>query len=500
MSSVPSKRVHTFTNIKIDEDRVTEGSAVIRQPHGQVFYNPVQQFNRDLSVCAITAFQKMFMADPKVQKRSPEKRGVRILEALSATGLRAVRYAREIAGVEAILANDLDADAVKLIGLNVADNHVESIVQVSHGDAVNVLHSEKAAGKPYDVIDLDPYGSAVPFVDAAMANVVDGGLLCVTCTDTAVLCASYVETCFSKYGAIPLKGDVAHEVALRILLQALEAAASRHKKYIQPLLACSIDFYVRVFIRVHESPSESKRSGLKQSMVYRCVGCKSTEMQPLMTLHAKGRSEKFSPGHIQLDPTCRFCGGRKEIAGPLWNGPLHDLGFIAEVQSVLRDEKVQAHLGTVERIEGMLSLCAEELPSPLYVTLNEAASILKTSCPPLLAVKSAFLNAGHRVSISHCDPRAIKTDAPTDFFWATMKAWIIETKALDLNKIPKDSIAHRILTREYSQPVDLTRHEAANPPSRKAGLTRFPENPVPFWGPKARAKSAKANATHVKHP
>jgi hypothetical protein len=81
-----------------------------------------------------------------------------------------------------------------------------------------------------------------------------------------------------------------------------------------------------------------------------------------------------------------------------------------------------------------------------------------------------------------------------------MKAWIIETKALDLNKIPKDSIAHRILTREYSQPVDLTRHEAANPPSRKAGLTRFPENPVPFWGPKARAKSAKANATHVKHP
>ena len=134
--SVPSKRVHTFRNIKIDEETVTEGTAVIRQPHGQVFYNPVQQFNRDLSVCAITAFQRIFLADAKLQKRHPEKTGIRILEALSATGLRSIRYANEIRGVDEILANDLDGDAVELIKLNVKDNGVGSIVKVSHGDAV----------------------------------------------------------------------------------------------------------------------------------------------------------------------------------------------------------------------------------------------------------------------------------------------------------------------------------------------------------------------------
>lgn len=41
--------------------------------------------------------------------------------------------------------------------------------------------------KSFDVIDLDPYGTAAPFIDAAVQSVSDGGLLCVTCTDLAVL-------------------------------------------------------------------------------------------------------------------------------------------------------------------------------------------------------------------------------------------------------------------------------------------------------------------------
>ena len=56
--------------------------------------------------------------------------------------------------------------------------------------------------KSVDVIDLDPYGTAAPFIDAAVQTVNDGGmsfatihpcclndsgLLCVTCTDMAVL-------------------------------------------------------------------------------------------------------------------------------------------------------------------------------------------------------------------------------------------------------------------------------------------------------------------------
>ena len=49
----------------------------------------------------------------------------------------------------------------------------------------------------FAVIDLDPYGSPTPFLDAAVQSVADGGLLCVTCTDMAVLCGQYSSLCFS---------------------------------------------------------------------------------------------------------------------------------------------------------------------------------------------------------------------------------------------------------------------------------------------------------------
>ena len=42
----------------------------------------------------------------------------------------------------------------------------------------------------FDIVDLDPYGSMVPFLYSALKALRKGGLLCVTCTDTRVLCGS----------------------------------------------------------------------------------------------------------------------------------------------------------------------------------------------------------------------------------------------------------------------------------------------------------------------
>lgn len=62
--------------------------------------------------------------------------GMRILEALSATGLRSIRYAKEIAGVKEIVANDLSKPAVKSIEENVIFNGVEDLITPSHNDAM----------------------------------------------------------------------------------------------------------------------------------------------------------------------------------------------------------------------------------------------------------------------------------------------------------------------------------------------------------------------------
>lgn len=71
------------------------------------------------------------------------------------------------------------------------------------------MYSAIGNGQKYDVVDLDPYGSAAPFIDGAVQAVSEGGnkqwrqiyiaiqltvlnigLLCVTCTDLAILTGS----------------------------------------------------------------------------------------------------------------------------------------------------------------------------------------------------------------------------------------------------------------------------------------------------------------------
>lgn len=65
--------------------------------------------------------------------------GLFMLEALSATGLRSIRYAKEIPGINSIIANDISHEAVNDINNNIALNNVENLVTSSHNDATYVF-------------------------------------------------------------------------------------------------------------------------------------------------------------------------------------------------------------------------------------------------------------------------------------------------------------------------------------------------------------------------
>lgn len=66
--------------------------------------------------------------------------------------------------------------------------------------------------KRFTVIDLDPYGSAAPFLDSAVQALDEGGLLMVTCTDMGVLCGNHSDACYGKYGSMSLKAKFCHEM------------------------------------------------------------------------------------------------------------------------------------------------------------------------------------------------------------------------------------------------------------------------------------------------
>ena len=173
-----------------------------------------------------------FAKDREKDEKYDLQNGLSVLEAFSATGLRSIRYAKEIPLCNKIVANDFLARAVSAINFNIEKNDVKEKVVASHADAADIMVQHKHPDKRFDVVDLDPYGAPVQFLDGAVQSVKEGGLLCVTCTDMAVLCGNATETCYSKYGAISLRGKNCHEMGLRIVLQCIEAHANRYGRYI----------------------------------------------------------------------------------------------------------------------------------------------------------------------------------------------------------------------------------------------------------------------------
>lgn len=67
-------------------------------------------------------------------------------------------------------------------------------LEVHHDDALDTMYAARSGGLgTYDIIDIDPYGCAAGYLDAAVEAVTDGGLLCITSTDMPVLSGAQVK-------------------------------------------------------------------------------------------------------------------------------------------------------------------------------------------------------------------------------------------------------------------------------------------------------------------
>ncbi|KAI9723099.1 MAG: RNA methyltransferase tRNA(m5U54)methyltransferase [Chrysothrix sp. TS-e1954] len=553
---------------------VTEGLATILQPHAlgttlqkddkTVFYNPIQQFNRDLSVLAIQVYAEDEIAVQKHRKERKSKQEYRkrrppspaddllhqnplevqasrkrkfsavepdvaaqenassaatnnaqasgphsnglwvamdnsdsctnhwrprfsILDALSATGLRALRYAKEVPSATQITANDLSSKATDAIKTNVKYNDTEDKTTIITGDALSHMYTLAGRGiqtsRKYHVIDLDPYGTAAPFLDAALQALTDGGLLCVTCTDSGVWASTgYSEKAYALYGGTPIKGLHCHEGGIRLILHSIATTAARYGIAIEPLLSLSIDFYVRVFVRIHHSSAEVKLLAAKTMLVYGCdQGCGSWELQHIgrtQSFKAKNDTQVFKHSLAQgpsSTPTCEHCGFKTHLSGPMFAGPLHNTAFVKRILARTRDASKETY-GTVDRIEGMLTTAIEEetvedteiatsqmaplqptlnrpvplVPSarvdrhPFYFVPSALARILHCVAPSDAAFKGALRSAGYKASRSHAKAGSIKTNAPWTFIWSIMREWVRRQAPIKEDSIKQGSAGWKI--------------------------------------------------------
>ncbi|MBO7209694.1 MAG: tRNA (guanine(10)-N(2))-dimethyltransferase, partial [Methanobrevibacter sp.] len=180
---------------------IEEGKVQIKFPDfdkvssdAPVFYNPRMEFNRDNSILALQAYQREV------------DREINICDLFGGSGIRGIRYKKEIDGVGDVSINDISPLANEFTRINAELNDVE--VEIDQREANNELRSNMGR---FDVIDIDPFGTPSPFVDSAGYNLKRDSLLCLTATDTSCLCGTYEEPCIRKYNAQPYKSEYCHE-------------------------------------------------------------------------------------------------------------------------------------------------------------------------------------------------------------------------------------------------------------------------------------------------
>ncbi|QRW00145.1 tRNA (guanine-N(2))-methyltransferase [Ceratobasidium sp. AG-Ba] len=329
-------------------------------------------------------------------------------------------------------------------------------VRVSEMDAVALLYHHRSDQRRVEVVDLDPYGTAAPFIDGAVQAVADGGLLCVTCTDMAVLASNnYPEKCYANYGGVPVKTEYCHEAALRLVLHTLSTSAARYGRYITPLLSLSIDFYVRVFVQVRSAPIEVKKAFSKSATYYVCSGCQSFHEQPIGRVVEKVHE---GTGNVNLSykaqsgppvgPECEECGFKFHLAGPMWCGPIHDPEFVSDVLKHVEEDP--SKYGTATRMRGMLTVAGEELNTPFYFTPSRLSSFFHCNSPPLESIASALLHRGFDVSRSHACAGSLKTTATRAEVYDILRSWI-KLNPVKMENIKEGSPAKKLHQKEPRQ-------------------------------------------------
>jgi tRNA (guanine26-N2/guanine27-N2)-dimethyltransferase len=328
-----------------------------------VFYNPVMEFNRDLSVLAFKAYQHIVNHE------------VSICEPFTSQGIRGIRFAAEIDGATRVVLSDINTVALEMAKHNVELNKLETKITLKHKDANCILSCNASPKKRFDIIDIDPFGTPVPYLDSAFRALKNKGLLAATATDLAPLCGVHVKACVRKYGGKPLRTEYCHELAVRLLAGCMASVAAKHDIGFHVLFSHSSDHYIRVYAQIGYGCQKSDETLKQTGYVLHCFNC----------LHREIVHQVFGRSIL-----CPECGSKMDYAGPLWIGSISDPAFIEQI--------IRENQGT-----------AFKNSAKITKLLSGKLNLPATSNQRFL---DALKNSGYPAVPTHFNPRGIKTDAP----------------------------------------------------------------------------------------
>ncbi|MEM2127215.1 MAG: tRNA (guanine(10)-N(2))-dimethyltransferase [Candidatus Bathyarchaeia archaeon] len=385
---------------------IREGAALIKTPavetwpetsleraiyKAPVFYNPRMKLNRDSAVIVLKAHQRI------------SSKSLRVCEPMCGTGVRGIRLALEVEGLEGAVLGDINPLAVRLAEINADLNNVSDRVRVRLIEANLLLALHASRTQRFDYIDIDPYGSPVPYIESALRACRVGGIIALTATDMAPLCGVNPRACLRRYGGWPLRTEYSKELALRLLISSLVHAAARLEMSINPIFSFSIDHYLRVYALVGRGARGADSSLAEVGYILHCSRCLNRRVV---------RQSQWG-----VEDMCEVCGGKMKVGGPLWTGKLADPAFSSVMASISEEEALGEPrlVRLVNLVKGEI-----ELP-PFFFNVDLHCSRLGVRSQPTEKILTSLKDAGFRAARTHFDWRGIKSDASTLEFESVLK-------------------------------------------------------------------------------
>tara|TARA_B100000900_G_scaffold302877_1_gene261432 strand:- start:5345 stop:6700 length:1356 start_codon:yes stop_codon:yes gene_type:complete len=301
----------TIIHLKKEQERPSHMPRGPAKKTGEGFLNPAMAPARTRSVLLLAdALEHDWLIK--------SDKSIRVLDALCSTGVRVRRWRNEIPinhqNRMRITANDLD-----LFAINWAKaSHIEHppITKIEHsveadrygkipdGGFDNGIYFQNLDARvalseaSFQWIDIDPFGSPIPFLDAAIQSLSRIGFLEVTATDTAALTGSSLSSQKRRYGAKGIVDLYAHDDAVRTLMGVIATTAAKHDKTIIPVLALFDGHHVRISVVLKSS--KELASEVHNNLGWR-IRCEDIPYR-----------FKNHPNENELE----------RASGPMWIGPL----------------------------------------------------------------------------------------------------------------------------------------------------------------------------------
>lgn len=307
---------------------------------GSGFYNPDQKINRDITVIFLR------YARPRLA-----------LDGFGATGIRGIRFSLE-AGIRSVIAEK------NRVSYEIARNNV--LMNGADCEVVNESFQAVSSKIPFDFIDVDPYGSPLPYLDQAIFSVKNGGYVGLTATDLSALTGSAAAKTRLRYDAHVVRDAYMHEKGLRLLWRTVIRRAAQLESLAIPQLSLWHSHFYRIIFKV-------KRGVRAAESALDRIG--------IMDLH--GLLGESYPAVQE---------------GPFWLGELYSKDFLSRMA-------IPDHLNADAQLLRYVENFRNEDLSLLFIDSREIASRRRTSPMSLEKMKRVIMKMGidqfGRTNFSH---------------------------------------------------------------------------------------------------